>query len=96
MVRHNPGWISRLDHDQQVERVRRQVANMSPRFTHEILLADERHVSSVWNMYSKSEKHPFMCGIETFRAENGRLTECWNPGYGFHLWDEGGEPHRPD
>jgi hypothetical protein len=98
MIRHNPGWITQLDHEQQIGRVRGRVESMKPRFTHEVLIADERHVSSVWNMFSTSEKYPRMCGIETFRAENGRLTECWNPGYGFHLWDEGAEdlPHRED
>lgn len=86
MIRHEPGKVLLLDHDEQVARVSKIVADISPRFTHEVLIADDRHVSSVWNMWSKSEKVPVMCGIETFRAENGRLTECWNPPYGFDLW----------
>jgi hypothetical protein len=91
MIRHEPGKASRLDHDQQIERVRRTVEAVRPVFTHEVLVADDRHVSSVWNMRGSSEKYPFMSGIETFRAENGRLTECWNPPYGFEPWDAPGE-----
>ena len=98
MLRHNPGWMTKFDHEQQIARVRERFETMSPIFTHEVLIADGEYVSSIWNMTSKSEKYPVMCGIETFRAQNGRLTECWNPGYGFHLWDTGAEnlPHRAD
>jgi hypothetical protein len=88
IVRHDPGKVTALTHDQQIERVRNSVASLKPRFTHEILMADDVHVTSVWNMYSTSEKYPFMCGIETFRARDGRFTDCWNPPYGFALWGE--------
>ena len=87
MVRHEPGKIVRLTHDEQIARVSKVVEDIRPHFTHEVLIGDDRHVSSVWTMRSQSEKIPFMCGIETFRAENGRLIECWNPPYGFKLWD---------
>lgn len=87
MVRHEPGRILHLSHDEQVARVAKVVADIRPHFTHEVLIGDDRHVSSVWNMTSQSDKIPYMSGIETFRAENGRLTECWNPPYGFKLWD---------
>ncbi len=87
MVRHEPGKIARLTHDQQVERVRGVVEKIRPHFTHVVLIADDRHVSSVWNMTAQSGKYPFMSGIETFRAEHGRLVECWNPPYGFEPWD---------
>lgn len=87
MVRHEAGKISRLTHDEQIERVRAVVEKIRPYFTHVALVADDVHVSSVWNMTAESEKVPVMSGIETFRAENGRLTDCWNPPYGFALWD---------
>ena len=87
MVRHEPGKIVRLSHDEQIARVKKTVDSIHPQFTHEVLVADGRHVSSAWNMRAQSEKVPFMCGIETFRAENGRLTDCWNPPYGYALWD---------
>ena len=53
----------------------------------QMLVADDTYASSVWNMVSESEKLPRMSGIETFKVENGRLTECWNPPYGYALWD---------
>lgn len=87
MIRHEPGAITRLSHEQQIARVRKVVDEMHPHFTHEVLIGDDHHVSSVWNMTSQSTKIPVMCGIETFRAVDGRLTECWNPPYGFKLWD---------
>jgi len=88
MIRHEAGKISQLSHDQQIERVRAVVDKVKPHFTHVVLIADDHHVSSVWNMTGDpSGKFPYMSGIETFRAENGRFTECWNPPYGFEPWD---------
>lgn len=87
MIRHTTGPVEALSHDQQIARVGGTVEKMRPRFTHKVLLADDHHVSSVWNMTSESEKYPRMSGIETFRAENGLFTECWNPPYGYALWD---------
>lgn len=87
MVRHEAGKISYLSHDEQIERVRSVIEKIKPHFTHVAVVADDVHVSSIWNMTSQSEKIPVMSGIETFRAENGRFTDCWNPPYGFELWD---------
>lgn len=86
MLRHTTGPVEALSHDQQIERVSKTLA-IRPRFTHEILISDESYASSIWNMRSESEKYPRMSGIETFKAENGRLIACWNPPYGFALWD---------
>lgn len=91
MTRHEAGQMSRLSHDEQIARVRKTVEAIRPHFTHEVLVGDDRHVSSVWNMRAQSDRYPFMSGIETFRAENGRLTECWNPPYGFEPWDAPGK-----
>lgn len=88
MIRHEPGKILTLSHEAQIERVRKVVSDIMPHFTHRILIADEEHVCSVWNMTSRSEKIPYMSGIEVFRAQAGRLTECWNPPYGFSPWGE--------
>ncbi len=52
---------------------------MKPRFTDEVLMADDTYASSAWNMFSESERMPHMSGIETFKVEKSRLTECWNP-----------------
>ena len=87
MIRHTTGPIELLSHDQQIERVGKNVIGLTPRFTHEVLCADETYASSVWNMFSESERLPRMSGIETFKVGNGRLVECWNPPYGYALWD---------
>ena len=86
MTRHTAGPIERLSHDQQIARLG-TILKLRPRFTHEVLVADGTYASSVWNMRSEAEKYPFMSGIETFKVEAGRLTECWNPPYAFALWD---------
>lgn len=85
MERHYPGEYKQLTHDQQIERVKATLT-LKPHFTHEVLVADDSHVSSVWSMTSNSEKYPVMSGIETFRAEQGRFVACWNAPYGFKPW----------
>jgi hypothetical protein len=50
---------------------------MRPYFTHRVLHADDSYVTSVWNMVSRDGRNAELCGIEVFRAENGRFTDCW-------------------
>ena len=90
IVRHDPGSVTTLSHDEQIERVRRN-APMRPYFTHHVLHADDRFVTSVWNMVSRDGKDLALCGIEVFRAEQGRLTDCWNSTYRKGHWGEAGE-----
>lgn len=80
MVRHDAESVTSLSHDEQIERVLRN-RKMRPYFTHHVLHADDRFVTSVWNMVSRDGKNLELCGIEVFRAENGRLTDCWNSTY---------------
>jgi hypothetical protein len=90
MVRHDPESVTTLSHDEQIERVLRN-REMRPYFTHHVLHADDRFVTSVWNMVSRDGKELALCGIEVFRAENGRLTDCWNSTYMKGHWAEAGE-----
>lgn len=90
IVRHDAGSTTTLSHDEQIERVLRN-APMRPFFTHHVLHADERFVTSVWNMVSRDSRNLELCGIEVFRAENGRLTDCWNSSYMKGHWGETGE-----
>ncbi|MDG2004724.1 MAG: hypothetical protein P8J20_15490 [Novosphingobium sp.] len=87
MVRHYPGKTLSLSHEEQIERVRKNVEAIKPRFTHEVLVCDDTYASSAWNMFAVSDKFPEMCSIETFKVVDGRLAECWNGEYGYSLWD---------
>lgn len=87
MIRHYPGKSVTLDHDAQVERVRKLVAEMQPHFTHVALVADGDYASSVWNMTSPFEKYAKLSSIETFRIRDGRLWQTWNA---TNAWDHWG------
>src|SRR5262245_22487061 len=80
IVRHDPESTTALSHDEQIERVLRN-REIRPYFTHHVLHADDRYVTSVWNMVSRDGRNLALCGIEVFRAENGLLTDCWNSTY---------------
>jgi hypothetical protein len=86
MVRHEAGKVLELNHDQQVERVRKTVAATQPRFTNLFVVADEDHVATIWKMTRTSEKFPTMSGVEVFRVRDGRLAECWNHPHVFGHW----------
>ncbi|MEO8299290.1 MAG: phosphotransferase [Burkholderiales bacterium] len=83
IVRHDAGSTTPLSHDEQIARVQHARQKIQPHFTHEVLCGDGQHVTSVWNMTGVGpDGQPLpLCGIETFRAENGRFTDCWNSSY---------------
>lgn len=85
IIRHDPDFITPLSHDEQIVRVLRS-APMKPYFTHRVLHADDEFVTSVWDMVSRDGRDIKLCGIEVFRAENGRFTDCWNSPYMKGLW----------
>jgi hypothetical protein len=87
IARHDPGKITLLSHDEQIERVRSGIAKGEPTFSHVVLHADDQFVTSVWDVISAKGKVRRMCGIEVFRAENGRFTDCWNSTYVPGAWD---------
>ena len=96
IIRHDVGSVTHLSHDEQVRRVRQQVDIMKPHFTHEVLNADDVHVTSVWNMTSATDPTLEICGIETFRAEGGRFTDCWNAPYAKGRWGRLGDASVPE
>ena len=74
IYRHDAGSTTALSHDEQVKRVSQQTSKVKPQFSHEVLLADDHHVCSVWNMTMMREgKEVTLSGIEVFKAENGRF-----------------------
>jgi hypothetical protein len=87
IIRHDPESVTPLSHDEQIERVERSL-RIKPYFTHRVLHADDRFVTSVWNMDSMEGKGVKLCGIEVFEAENGRFTRCWNSTYMKGFWGE--------
>jgi hypothetical protein len=94
IIRHDPGVVTPLSHDEQIERVKRSVA-MQPLFTHRVLHADDTFVTSVWNMVSRDGRDIRLCGIEVFEAHEGRFTRCWNSSYGKGFWGEDGDLFDP-
>ena len=95
IIRHDPNSVTALSHDEQVNRVRQQSEKMEPFFTHEVLLADDTYVTSVWNMYTRKGERIELCGIEVFKAENGRFTDCWNSTYTPGRWGREGDSSVP-
>lgn len=87
ITRHDPGMVTLLSHEKQIERVLSGVAKAAPRFTHVVLHADDQFVTSVWDMVCAKGNIRHLCGIEVFRAENGRFTDCWNSTYMPGAWD---------
>ncbi len=90
IIRHDAGSITPLSHDEQIERVERSL-RIKPYFTHRVLHADDRFVTSVWNMDSMDGKGVKLCGIEVFEAHDGRFTRCWNSTYMKGFWGEDGD-----
>jgi hypothetical protein len=94
IIRHDPECVTPLSHDEQIERVERSL-RIKPLFTHSILHADDRFVTSVWNMISRDGNNVKLCGIEVFEAEDGRFTRCWNSTYMKGFWGEDGDLFDP-
>jgi hypothetical protein len=94
ILRHDPDSVTPLSHDEQIARILRNTP-MRPYFTHHVLHADDTFVTSVWNMVSRDGKDLKLCGIEVFKAENGRFTDCWNSTYMKGLWGEADDVFDP-
>lgn len=96
IVRHDPGSVTALSVEDQIARVRQQSEAMEPFFTHEVLLADETHVTSVWNMHTRKGERIELCGIEVFKAVDGKFTDCWNSSYTPGRWGREGDVSVPE
>ena len=90
IIRHDPECVTPLSHDEQIVRIQRS-QGMKPLFTHRVLHADDRFVTSVWNMVSRDGRNIRLCGIEVFEACDGRFTRCWNSAYEKGRWGEDGD-----
>lgn len=61
IIRHDIGSVTHLSHDEQIRRVSQQIAMVKPYFTHEVLNADDHHVTSVWNMVGAADPTLEIC-----------------------------------
>jgi hypothetical protein len=84
LVRHAPGGRTELSHDEQVERIRADLATHAPRFTWDVLAGDERDAVLVWNCARAGGGT--LSGIEVFRVQDGRITDVWNAPYAEEAW----------
>lgn len=96
IIRHDPGSVTALSLEDQIARVRQQSEHAAPYFEHEVLHADDRFVTSVWNMHTRMGARVELCGIEVFEAENGKFTHCWNSSYTPGRWGRVGDKAVPD
>ena len=95
IVRHDPGSVTALSVDDQIARVRQQSERAEPFFTHEVLCADDTYVTSVWNMHTRKGERIDLCGIEVFKAVDGKFTDCWNSSYTPGRWGVDGDSSVP-
>jgi len=86
ITRHDPGSVTVLSHDEQIERVRVGIEQLGVQISRVITHADDTTVTSVWNMTMTKHNDTKMCGIEVFKVENGRLAHCWNTPYAEGHW----------
>ena len=96
IIRHDPGSTTELSLEDQIARVRQQSEKAEPYFEHEVLLADDEYVTSVWNMHTRKGERVELCGIEVFRAKDGKFTDCWNSSYVAGRWGREGDAAVPD
>lgn len=94
IIRHDANFVTALSHEDQIIRVNRSLKT-KPLFTHRVLVADDRYVTSVWNMVSRDGRDINLCGIEVFEAEDGRFTRCWNSTYMQGFWGEDDDEFDP-
>lgn len=95
IIRHDPGSVTALSVEDQIARVRQQSEKLEPCFTHEVLLADDTFVTSVWNMHTRKGERIELCGIEVFKAVDGKFTDCWNSSYTPGFWGREGDASVP-
>ncbi len=95
IIRHDPNSTTALSLEDQIARVKQQSEAAEPYFEHEVLLADDTYVTSVWNMHTRKGDRVELCGIEVFKAVDGKFTDCWNSSYVAGRWGREGDVSVP-
>ena len=93
MIRHDPNGIVVLSHDEQVARLAKYQAQMGANFHNVTVHGDDEYVTVVYDMWTTRGRPFEMCSIETWRVQDGRITDCWNSPYVEGKW---GDPDRPE
>lgn len=89
IVRHEENGLVPLSHDEQIARIERVRPAHMPLFTHEVLVASDTHVASVWNMSMRKGEPRDLSGIEVFKVVDGRLAETWVSAFHKGHWPVG-------
>ena len=79
IIRHDPGSTTELSLEDQIARVRQQSATSEPYFEHEVLLADDEYVTSVWNMHTRKGGR---IGFEDREDRFEIVSDCAGDGLG--------------
>lgn len=95
ILRHDANSVTALSIEDQIARVRQQSEKAEPYFEHEVLHADDTYVTSVWNMHTRKGGRVDLCGIEIFKAKDGKFTDCWNSTYVPGRWGREGDAAVP-
>ncbi len=93
MIRHDPNGVVVLTHDEQIARLEKYQTQMGARFENITIHGDDEYVTVVYNMHTTRGRPYEMCSIETWRVQDGRITECWNSPYVPGKW---GDPDIPE
>lgn len=96
ILRHDPGSVTALSIEDQIARVCQQSERAQPYFEHEVLHADDTYVTSIWNMRTRAGEPVELCGIEVFKAKDGKFTDCWNSTYTPGRWGREGDRSVPE
>lgn len=92
MVRHDPNGIVVLSHDDQIARLEKYQAQMGANFENITIHGNNEFVSVVYNMFTTRGRPFAMCSIETWRVEDGLITDCWNSPYVEGKWGDANKP----
>lgn len=93
MIRHDPNGIVVLSHEEQIARLEKYQAQMGANFHNVTVHGDDEYVTAVYDMWTTRGKPYQMCSIETWRVQDGLITDCWNSPYVEGKW---GDPDRPE
>ena len=93
MVRHDPNGIVVLSHDDQIARLEKYQAQMGANFENITIHGNDEFVSVVYNMFTTRGRPFAICSIETWRVQDGLITDCWNSPYVEGKW---GDPDKPE
>ncbi|MFE5707186.1 hypothetical protein CJ179_43735 [Rhodococcus sp. ACS1] len=85
VIRHEAGNTVALSRNQQIERIRADLASNQPTFEVTNLSGNEEFATLTWNAIRLSTGER-LCGIEVFKATAGLITDVWNSNYFEGSW----------